>query len=217
MSENTDGNYDRGAVFDPTGRVVSVEYAREAVKRGATIVSLVTDKGVLVVADKKPSSKFVKPESIRKIHQISENKCIVTAGLVADGRILVNYAIQLTHGQIMLYDEEPDGNFVAEYLGLAMHQPTQYGGMRPYGTMLQLISLETDGIHLYEIDPMGSYVETLVSVAGKDKQEMLAFLEENWNPSISLYESLLLVVEKLGLDLDVAEIAIFTRDSIEHL
>ena len=67
MPESTDSAYDRGAVFDPSGRIVSVEYAREAVKRGATIATLVTDQGILMVADKKTNSKFVKPESVKKI------------------------------------------------------------------------------------------------------------------------------------------------------
>ena len=64
---------------------------------------------------------------------------------------------------------------------------------------------------------MGSVVETIVSVAGKDKQEMMAYLEEVWSPSISIFETLSMVIDKLGLKVENADIVIFTKEGVEHI
>jgi proteasome alpha subunit len=61
--------YDRTiAVFSPDGRLFQVEYAKEAVKRGATSLGIVFKDGV-VLATLKPSSGLMVAASAEKIFQ----------------------------------------------------------------------------------------------------------------------------------------------------
>ena len=85
--------YDRGiTVFSPDGRLFQVEYAREAVKKGTTTIGLKFKDGVILIVDKRVSSRLIEPDSIEKIYNIDEYIGCATSGLVADARILVDQA-----------------------------------------------------------------------------------------------------------------------------
>ena len=61
--------YDRGiTVFSPDGRLFQVEYAREAVKKGTTTIGLKFKDGVILIVDKRVSSRLIEPDSIEKIY-----------------------------------------------------------------------------------------------------------------------------------------------------
>ena len=63
--------YDRAiTVFSPDGRLFQVEYAKEAVKRGATAIGITAKNGAALVAFKSIHSKLVMPESLKKIYEI---------------------------------------------------------------------------------------------------------------------------------------------------
>jgi len=85
--------YDRAiTVFSPDGRLFQVEYAREAVKRGTTTVGLKFKDGVVLIIDKRITSRLIEPQSIEKIFKIDEHVGCATSGLVADARVLVDRA-----------------------------------------------------------------------------------------------------------------------------
>ena len=85
--------YDHGvSTFSPDGRLYQVEYARESVKRGTTTVGLKYKDGVVLIVDKRISSKLVIADSIEKMYQIDDHIGITTSGLVADARQLVDRA-----------------------------------------------------------------------------------------------------------------------------
>ena len=77
--------YDRAiTVFSPDGRLFQVEYAREAVKRGTTTVGVKFKNGVVLIVDKRLSSKLIEADSIEKIFKIDGHVGCATSGLVAD-------------------------------------------------------------------------------------------------------------------------------------
>ena len=85
--------YDRAiTVFSPDGRLFQVEYAREAVKRGTTTVGVKFKDGIVLIVDKRLSSKLIEPKSIEKIFKIDGHIGCATSGLVADARALVDRA-----------------------------------------------------------------------------------------------------------------------------
>jgi len=66
MGGNDQQAYDRGtSLFSPDGRIYQVEYAREAVSRGAPSVGVRTADGVVFVAMSRPSSTLMRPRASR--------------------------------------------------------------------------------------------------------------------------------------------------------
>src|SRR3972149_6608565 len=99
--------YDRAiTVFSPDGRLFQVEYARVAVTRGTTTVGLKFKDGVVLLADKKLQSKLTEPHSIEKIAQVDEHIGVATSGLVADARVLVDFARVVAQINKVTYDEK---------------------------------------------------------------------------------------------------------------
>jgi proteasome alpha subunit len=63
--------YDRAStMFSPDGRLLQVEYAKEAVKQGSSAIGMVCKDGVLLLADKRVVDKLIVPESVEKIFQV---------------------------------------------------------------------------------------------------------------------------------------------------
>ena len=98
--------YDRAiTVFSPDGRLFQVEYAREAVKRGATAIGIKTKEGVILLADKRVASRLLEADTIEKIYKIDEHICAATSGLVADARVLIERARVEAQINRLTYDE----------------------------------------------------------------------------------------------------------------
>src|SRR5579863_7715029 len=91
--------YDRAiTVFSPDGRLFQVEYAREAVRRGATTAGVVYSGGVVLIADRRiPNPKLAEASSVAKRHQRDESITSATASIVHDALFLVDYALLSQH------------------------------------------------------------------------------------------------------------------------
>jgi proteasome alpha subunit len=107
MQPQTNMAYDRAiTVFSPDGRLFQVEYAREAVKRGTTAVGVRCKGGVVLLVDKRVSSKLVVPSSIEKIFAIDTHVGCATSGLVAVARAMVDRARVEDQMNRVSYDEK---------------------------------------------------------------------------------------------------------------
>ena len=87
--------YDRAiTLFNPDGRILQVEYAKRTVSQGFAAVGLVGKNSIVFVADKKlhDLEKLIVPESIEKIFKIDEHIGAAIAGMIADGRTLIEKA-----------------------------------------------------------------------------------------------------------------------------
>ena len=124
--------YDRAStIFSPDGRLFQVEYAREAVNRGTTTVGVKFKDGVVLIVDKRITSRLIEPDSIEKIFQIDEYIGCAISGLMADARVLVNRArIDAAINKITYDDKIPIKTLVKGICDFKQAY-TQYGGARP--------------------------------------------------------------------------------------
>ncbi len=187
--------YDRGiTVFSPDGRLFQVEYAREAVKKGTTTIGLKFKDGVILVVDKRVSSKLVEPESIEKIYDVDDYIGCATSGLVADARVLVDEARKAAQIHKVNYGENIGVEMLVKKVCDYKQQYTQYGGARPFGTSLLIAGVDDMGVHLFETDPSGALVAYKATCIGSGRPVVMDILEKEFKDKMSSEAAL-----KLGL------------------
>lgn len=191
--------YDRGiTVFSPDGRLFQVEYAREAVKKGATTIGVKFKGGVLLAVDKRVSSKLVEPDSIEKIYNIDDYIGCATSGLVADARILVDQARKEAQIHRVNYGENIGVEMLTKKVCDYEQNFTQYGGARPFGTALLVAGTDDLGIHLFETDPSGALVAYKASCIGSGRAVAMEVFEKSYRDGMPYGEALKLALEALS-------------------
>ena len=196
MTNPQQQQYDRGkTICSPDGRLFQVEYAKEAVKKGATALGVKFEGGVVLAATRStPELQVRNPE---KVFKLDGHIGAATSGLVADGRTLVEEARNEAQKHLMTYDEVIPPYVLAKFIADRCQQFTQYGGVRPYG--LSTISGGVkDGVpELYHTDPSGTLSEWNAVAIGKGREDAKAFLEENWSQGLEENEAVELAVKAL--------------------
>ncbi len=198
--------YDRAiTVFSPDGRLFQVEYAREAVRRGATTAGVVFADGVVLVADRRiPNPKLAEAASLEKIHQIDEHAACATAGLVADARVLVDHARLAAQINRVTYAEPISVELLVRRICDYKQQYTQFGGVRPFGTALLVGGYDDTGIHLFETEPSGSLTSFRATATGGNKGPVMELFEQKYKPGLDVDQAVLLALEGLRTSLDDA-------------
>jgi proteasome alpha subunit len=217
MQGNDQRPYDRGVtVFSPDGRLYQVEYAREAVRRGAGTVGVRTAEGVVFAANGRPRSPLMATDSIEKIHDIDGRLAVASAGHVADSRRLVDVARQYAQRERLRYGEPPGVDTVAKAVADFIQESTQTGGTRPFGAALLLGGVDASGPDLYEVDPSGTPTGWTATAVGSGAEASRDLLEAEYDPELDLTGGSVLAVEALaaGTDnLSAPELAVATLDS----
>ena len=215
--------YDRAiTVFSPDGRLFQVEYAKEAVKRGATAIGMVFEGGVLLVAYKNANSKLLVPESMKKVFEIDKHIAATASGLIADARRLVDLARTEAQRHKLAYSEPASVETISKELCDLMQVYTQYGGIRPFGVSLLVAGVD-DKPRLYEAEPSGALTGYLADAVGSGKKEVEEFFEKEYKPGMNQEEAIALAMKALKKSADLkvtpetVEIAVATMKTKEFV
>ena len=211
--------YDRAiTVFSPDGRLFQVEYAREAVKTGATSIGMVCKDAVLLLAQKRISSSLIVKGSHEKIYQVDSHIVASSSGLVADARKLIDMARLEAQKHRLTYDEAISTEQLAKKIGDHIQAYTQYGGVRPYGVSLLVAGADGD-LRLFETEPSGALFEYKATAIGSGKKEVEEFFEKEFKDELSLEDGLKLCIKALKkvsdgkLTPDLVDVAVIKRST----
>ncbi len=206
--------YDRAIVtFSPDGRLFQVEYAREAVKRGTTLVGLIFAEGV-VIATIRPAEELSVPSiGSDKIHEIDTHLATGMAGFLADGRALVDFSRVKAQVHKLTYDEPLSVLGAVKEVADRMQLYTQYGGVRPYGVALLLGGIDEIGPQLFEIDPSSAFSSWKAQAIGRGAGEALKILRKQWKEKLNKDDAIRLALKALksgekGIRLSEVELSV---------
>lgn len=115
--------YDSSSMqFHPDGRILQIEYSKDAVKKGGTLAAYKCNDGIVIVAVRKfPMSKFlVKP--VQKIFQIDRHIVIAATGLLFDANAIADVAKRICIQYRNIYCDDMPVERVCEELSIIMHK-----------------------------------------------------------------------------------------------
>ncbi|MBI4447571.1 archaeal proteasome endopeptidase complex subunit alpha [Candidatus Woesearchaeota archaeon] len=202
--------YDRATtLFSPDGRLLQVEYAKEAVKQGSTAIGMVCCDGVLLVVDKRVVDKLVVSESVEKIFQIDDHIGATAVGFVMDGRVLLERAQIMVQQHRVTYDEPMDTAELVKEIADINQLYTQLSGARPFGVSVLFVGIDSRPT-LFVTDPTGIFFEYKAATAGEGEAEIKKILENEYSESMTIDDGLKLSIKALrkvlGKDFDMKRI-----------
>ena len=182
-------------IFSPEGRLYQVEYALELVKRGAPVVGVFSQEGVVLAANETPESVLEDPNYFRKIFQFDEHIGVAIAGLSSDARVLIDQGRVYCQSNRLLYDEPADVESLMGVLSDRMQVYTQHGGVRPFGVSMIIAGVDTRGGKVLTTDPTGSYRGYKARAMGRNADKADKLLDERYDDGIPLGGAVKLAIE----------------------
>ncbi len=191
--------YDRAiTIFSPEGELYQVRYAGEAVKKGWSTIGIKCKGGVVLAAEKRRISPLIDLESIEKIYMIDEHVAAAPSGLLADARVLIEYARQEAQIHRLLYDEPIDIELLTRRISDLKQVYTQHGGVRPFGAALIIGGVDRNGPRLFQTDPGGIYFGYYATAVGSGASTILDYLEKYYRYDMTLEEAVELAIRALS-------------------
>lgn len=177
--------YDRGVMFSPDGRLFQVDYAREAVRRGATSIGMVVKDGVVLLAHKNITEPLVIPSTLQKIFRVDSYIGATYSGLVSDGLHIISTMRNKTQSHRMVYDETESVETIAREVSEEMQMATQYGGVRPYAISLLIGGFDKIP-RLFEVEPGAAYAGYKADAIGSGKKIAEEMLIKGYKDEMSM-------------------------------
>ncbi|CAO0791184.1 nucleophile aminohydrolase [Mucor lusitanicus] len=176
--------------FSPSGKLVQIEYALNAVSQGVTSVGIKATNGIVIATEKKSASSLVDDSTLEKVATICANIGMIYSGMGPDFRVLVSKARKAAQAYKRVYMEEPPVRILVQEVASVMQEYTQSGGVRPFGVSLLIAGYdEVNGPSLYQVDPSGSYWAWKASAIGKNMINAKTFLEKRYNEEMELEDA----------------------------
>lgn len=211
--------------FSPSGKLVQIEYALNAVGAGAPSVGIKATNGVVLATEKKQKTTLHDDRSINKIESVAKNVGMVYSGMGPDYRLIVKYARKLTQQYVMMYDDQIPTVQLVRRVADVMQEYTQSGGVRPFGVSLLIAGWDSDENcpYLYQCDPSGAYFAWKATAIGKNHINGKTFLEKRYSEKLELEDAIHTAILTLKesfegqMTEDNIELGVCTKDGFRKL
>lgn len=178
--------------FSPSGKLVQIEYALNAVAAGAPSVGIKVPSGVVLATEKKHKSVLFEEHSIMKVEPIADHIGMVYSGMGPDYRLLVRRARKISQQYYLRYNEPIPPIQLVQRISTIMQEYTQSGGVRPFGVSLLVAGFDhpSGRPYLFQCDPSGAYFAWKATALGKNHINAKTFLEKRYNEELELEDAI---------------------------
>lgn len=199
----------RTTIFSPEGRLYQVEYALEAINHAGTSIGILTDSGIVLIAERKSISKLQDTQPSQnssstyssfneKIYTLNESTICSLAGLNSDASILLQYIRNSCQDYLKVYNSNPPIHTIVKQISNLKQGYTQYGGLRPFGVSFLFAGYDKiNGFQLYTTNPSGNYSGWLATSIGSNNSNCQTLLKKHYNNNLSINSAINLALNIL--------------------
>jgi len=152
--------------FSPSGELLQIKYALNAVTQGSTAIGIKVKDGVVIAIEKK-LPVLTDESSVKLIETLSDNIGVTYAGMGPDFRLLVKLGRKKAQEYQRFWKEPIPVLMMVRELANIMQEYTQSGGVRPFGVSLLVCGYDDKGPQLFQVDPSGSFFAWKASAIGR--------------------------------------------------
>jgi proteasome alpha subunit len=196
--------------YGPEGRLVLVDSALEAVRRGSTTIGIKTPAFALLASHIKPVRPLIDPAE--KIFAIDGHVGATGSGYIGDILQLIE-ELRLEAQKHRLNFESPiDVGSLAKHLGSFLHNYTIYA-VRPQAASVIVAGVDQTGVQLYQVDPSGTFMRGSGFAIGQSADIALDVVQREYSPDMSVEQAVELsnkAVEKALGERPVVEVGVVT-------
>jgi len=175
--------------YGPEGRLVLVDSALEAVKRGSTTIGIKTPSFALLASHIKPVRPLIDPAE--KIFAIDGHVGATGSGYIGDILQLIE-ELRLEAQKHRLNFESPiDVGSLAKHLGSFLHNYTIYA-VRPQAASVIVAGIDQMGVQLYQVDPSGTFMRGSGFAIGQSSDIALDVVQREYSADMSVEQAVAL-------------------------
>jgi proteasome alpha subunit len=196
--------------YGPEGRLVLVDSALEAVNRGSTTIGIKTPSFALLASHIKPIRPLMEPTE--KVFPIDGHVGATGSGYIGDILQLID-ELRLEGQKHRLSFESPiDVGSLAKHLGGYLHNYTIYA-VRPQAASVIIAGADQTGVHMYQVDPSGTYFRGSGFAIGQSADTALDAIQRGYNADLTVEQAVELAnkaIERALGERSVVEIGVVT-------
>lgn len=196
--------------YGPEGRLVLVDSALEAVNRGSTTIGIKTPTFALLASHIKPARPLMEPTE--KVFAIDGHVGATGSGYIGDILQLID-ELRLEAQKHRLSFESPiDVGSLAKHLGGYLHNYTIYA-VRPQAASVIVAGADQLGVHMYQVDPSGTYFRGAGFAIGQSSDTALEVIQREYSVDMTIEQAVALsnkAIERALGERPVVEVGVVT-------
>jgi len=187
---------------------------------GATTVGIRGKDFVVLASERRMSyGGFILSRSIRKVFKITDKIGVAFAGLFADMQALAKYL----EAEVKFYEltlEKPMKiRSAAKILSIILYSQKYI----PYLSETLVGGIDSEGTHLFVLDPLGSLIEDDYAAVGSGAPIAIGIIETNYNKVVNVngaeklaYDAIRAAAERDSSSGDGVDLLVITKEGIKE-
>lgn len=200
--------------------MVTLIMAYERALIGATAVGIKINNGIVIGAEKRVSyGGFVLSKVGKKVFVIGDRMAMAAAGLFGDMQTISRLIVAEIMYRERLTSRKISVRAAAKLLSAILYSYK----LMPFISEIIFAGYDSDGYHLYVLDPIGSLIEDDYAAVGTGGAIAIGIIESNYNKNMTLDEAEELCIKSIkaaasrdAVSGDGIDIAVITSNGIRE-